>query len=168
MSSELTGEVEARASVPGSPRRGAGQYYVLVVDDESVVRMFVARALESAGYKVLGAGDGAQALEILEQAELGIDLVLTDINMPRLGGLELGRITALGWPIPVLYMSANPPDAAVSGCAGLAIAPCLRKPFSVTTLITMVDRLLTVQRRSAPPLRNWERKPVQYREQSRR
>jgi len=90
--------------------------------------------------------------------------------MPRLGGLELGRrITALGWPIPVLYMSANPPDAAVSECAGLAIAPCLRKPFSVTTLITMVDRLLTVQRRSAPPSRNdWERKPVQYREPSRR
>lgn len=147
MSSELTGEVEARASVPRSPRRGAGQYYVLVVDDESVVRICVARALESAGYRVLGAGDGAQALEVLEQAELGIDLVLTDINVPRLGGLELGRrITALGWPIPVLYMSANPPDAAVSAGAGLTIAPCLRKPFSVTTLITMVDRLLMARR----------------------
>jgi CheY-like chemotaxis protein len=126
-----------------------GGQCVLVVDDESVVRMCVARALESAGYRVIGAGDGARALEILERAEIGIDLVLADINMPRLGGLELGRrITALGWPIPVLYMSANPPDATVGGGAGaaLTIAPYLRKPFSVTTLITTVDRLLTARR----------------------
>jgi CheY-like chemotaxis protein len=113
---------------------------VLVVDDEWMVRTLVARALESAGYTVVGAGDGAEALELLERGG-AVDLVLTDIKMPRLGGLELGREIALRWPIPVVYMSADP--AALSGGGSdSTLPPCITKPFSITALGATVERML--------------------------
>ena len=93
---------------------------VLVVDDNSGVRIVASRALEDAGCTVLNASDGAHALEILERQESDIDLVLSDINMPRLDGLELGRrIARMTPPIPELYMSAELPDALVGGNADL-------------------------------------------------
>lgn len=111
---------------------------VLVVDDESRVRLFVARALESAGYAVVGAGDGLEALELLDGRGSGIDLVLTDIRMPRLDGLELGRrIAGRRLPIPVAYMSADPPHDVVG----------LQKPFSMTALVDFVEELLAERRR---------------------
>jgi two-component system cell cycle sensor histidine kinase/response regulator CckA len=82
---------DAHSRVSGSSGPSVGGSAVLVVDDDSAVRMLVARALESSGYAVIVAGDGAQALELLERRGAGIHLVLTDIQMPRLGGLELGR-----------------------------------------------------------------------------
>jgi two-component system chemotaxis response regulator CheY len=122
---------------------GAGKSCVLVVDDESALRSLIVRVLKDEGHAVLEAGDGAQALELLESEVQGIDLVLTDINMPRLGGLELGRrIARRPRPIPVVYMSADPPAAFVGGASGVGTPPCLRKPFSVTALVAMVDRLV--------------------------
>jgi CheY-like chemotaxis protein len=122
---------DARMRVRDSAEASAGEQRVLVVDDDSAVRMMVARALESSGYAVVSARDGAHALELLECVD-DIDLVLTDIRMPRVDGLELGReVAARQWQIPVLYMSADPPDAA-----------CLQKPFTILTLITSVRRLL--------------------------
>ena len=90
----------ARALVTGSPKL-SGARSVLVVDDDSAVGMLVARVLESSGYAVVVAHDGAQALELLERRGAGIHLVLTDIQMPKLGGLELGReVAARQWHIP--------------------------------------------------------------------
>lgn len=133
---------DAHALVSGSPKPAADERWVLVVDDDSAVRMMVARALESSGYSVVGAGDGAQALELLECRRVGINLVLTDIRMPRLGGLELGReVAARQWHIPVLYMSADPPGALMDGNR-LSQAACLQKPFTIRTLITSVRELL--------------------------
>jgi len=106
--------------------------------------MFVARVLESEGYTVLSASDGAQALEILDLGEISVDLVLTDIHMPRLGGVELGRrVAALESSVPVLYMSAELPDTIFDVGAGLTIPPFLLKPFSIATLVANVGRLLT-------------------------
>jgi two-component system, cell cycle response regulator CpdR len=133
---------DAPALVSGSPKPAADECWVLVVDDESAVRMMVARALESSGYSVVGARDGAQALELLECRRVGFNLVLTDIRMPRLGGLELGReVASRQWNIPVLYMSADPPDALMDG-DGLTQAACLQKPFTIHTLMTSVRQLL--------------------------
>jgi CheY-like chemotaxis protein len=125
---------------------------VLVVDDECVVRLLVARALESAGYTVLAAADGAEALDLLEQGG-GVDLVLTDIRMPRLGGLELGReIARRHWPIPVLYMSADPPAASRDDGSDPSIPGCLAKPFSITDLGATVERLLRQRSAARAPL----------------
>ena len=116
---------------------------VLVVDDNSGVRSVARRALEDAGCTVLNASDGAHALEILDRQNSDIDLVLTDINMPRLNGLELGRrIARMTPPIPVVYMSAELPDALVGGDANLTFPPFLLKPLSIETLVAAVIGLL--------------------------
>jgi CheY-like chemotaxis protein len=134
-------------ALASSPARGAGRSRILVVEDDGAVRMMIARVLETAGYAVLHVSDGAQALELLEREGLGIDLVLTDIRMPRLDGLELGRRIAAGqWPIPVLYMSGDPPGPVVGGSTGPATVPCLRKPFSIRALVATVHRVLAGRR----------------------
>jgi DNA-binding response OmpR family regulator len=126
--------------LPAQPTPGC---CILVVDDSPAIRGIVARALSEARYAVLEAEDGALVLEILERGGVGIDLVLTDIKMPRLDGLELGRrIAARNWQVPVLYMTGGTGDAIVADGAGHAVAPLLRKPFSMDRLIDVVDRLL--------------------------
>jgi len=124
---------------------------ILVVDDSPAIRLIVAHALADARYAVLEAEDGALAMEILERGGVDIDLVLTDIKMPRLDGIELGRrIAARRRQLPVLYMTGGTGDAIVDDGAGDALAPLLRKPFSIGTLIDFVDRGL-LGRRVRPP-----------------
>ena len=124
---------------------------ILVVDDSPAIRRIVAQALSDARYAVLEAEDGVLGLEILERGGVVVDLVLTDIKMPRLDGIELGRrIAARRRQLPVLYMTGGTGDAIVDDGAGDALAPLLRKPFSIGTLIDFVDRGL-LGRRVRPP-----------------
>jgi DNA-binding NtrC family response regulator len=126
---------------PSPPQPALGPC-ILVVDDSPAIRQIVARALTDARYAVLEAENGALALEILEGGGVDIDLVLTDIRMPRLDGMELGRrIADRKWRMPVLYMSGDTCDAIADG-AGRPVAPLLRKPFSMGTLVNIVDRVL--------------------------
>jgi CheY-like chemotaxis protein len=126
---------------------------VLVVDDDSVLRALVTHVLHRVGCTVVNANDGAQALEILERGGVDIDLVVTDIHMPGLNGLELGRRIARVTPsMPVLYMSAELPDALVDRGANLMLTPFLLKPFSTESLVAAVLGLLvssSVYRRAA-------------------
>ena len=115
--------------------REGGNRCILVVDDSPDIRRIVARALIDARYAVLEAEDGARALQILEYEGVHIDLVLTDIKMPRVDGVELGRrIADRKWQVPVIYMSGGTGEGLV--------APLLRKPFSMDTLMGVLDRAL--------------------------
>ena len=121
-----------------------GQFRVLVVDDDSGIRSLVGRVLERAGWSVLDASDGAQALAILEQGTVDIDLVLTDVSMPTLDGLELGRrIASMAPSTPVLYMSSEFPAALARRGSDTGMPSFLLKPFSMETLVTAVVALLT-------------------------
>ena len=112
-----------------------GNRCILVVDDSPDIRRIVAQALIDARYAVVEAEDGARALQILEREGVDIDLVLTDIKMPRVDGVELGRrIADRKWQVPVIYMSGGTGDGLV--------APLLRKPFSMDTLMGILDRAL--------------------------
>jgi FixJ family two-component response regulator len=71
--------------------------------------------------------------------------VLTDIRMPRLDGIQLGRrIADRKWHVPVLYMTGG------QGHATVAVEPLLRKPFSMGTLVDIVDRMLLGPRAGQP------------------
>ncbi|HEU5304657.1 MAG TPA: response regulator [Gemmatimonadales bacterium] len=119
---------------------------VLIVDDEGAVRRFAARILEGEGYSVVEARDGAEALELIQKALASPDVVLSDIVMPRLNGVELMRALASSHPgLPVILMSGYATDA----LADLGImAPCavLSKPFPVERLLEEVRRCIEEKR----------------------
>jgi two-component system, cell cycle sensor histidine kinase and response regulator CckA len=113
---------------------------ILVVDDETAVRSLTARILEERGYSVIEAGNGADALALVESRAEPIDLVISDVVMPRFDGLELARcIEIMVHPPPILLMS------------GWALSrlelerPFLVKPFDAHELLAAVDRLLGAQ-----------------------
>jgi two-component system cell cycle sensor histidine kinase/response regulator CckA len=119
-----------------------GAAHVLVVDDEPAVRRFAARALQGEGYQVHTAKDGVEALEVVGALQWQLGLIVTDVVMPRLDGVELLRTLAASHPsLPVILMSGY----ATAHLADLGIAaPCavIGKPFSVDALVGEVRRCL--------------------------
>jgi two-component system cell cycle sensor histidine kinase/response regulator CckA len=110
---------------------------ILVVDDEALVRSLTTRALEGHGYSVVEADDGFEAWTLLETMAGRIDLVVSDVVMPRLDGLELARrIEIMPHPPPILLMSGY-------GLSALEFErPLLAKPFRAQELLAAVHRLL--------------------------
>ena len=130
-------ELSSAAAVPAA----AGPL-VLVVDDETAVRRFAARVLEREGYVVVEAKDGIEALELLTQKDVSVDVVVSDIVMPRLNGVELMQALVVSHPdLPVILMSGY----ATGALAELGIAaPCaiLPKPFPSERLLEEVRRCI--------------------------
>ena len=118
---------------------GAG-YSVLVVDDETAVRRFAVRVLEREGYGVVEAKDGMEALELIRQGGSSFEVLVTDIVMPRLNGVELMQALSVSHAdLPVILMSGY----ATAALADLGIAvPCaiLAKPFPAERLLEEVRR----------------------------
>lgn len=86
----------------------AGQVVILVAEDEEIVQNMVKLTLERDGYCVLTAGDGLEALEVVRRFPGTIHLLLTDVLMPRMDGLELARLMRMERPAtPVLVMSGT-------------------------------------------------------------
>ncbi len=89
--------------------RHSGQGRLLVVDDEASVRHLLVRYFERLGYQITEREDGLAALEYLESHPQAVDLLLTDLVMPRMGGQELVERVRARWPrLPVLCMSGTP------------------------------------------------------------
>jgi len=122
------------------PRAGAAR--ILIVDDEPSIRRFAARVLLEQGFLVDEASDGAEALERLRAGAVLADVVVTDVVMPRLNGVELVHELAESHPqIPVILMSGY----AAAQLDGMGIvAPCgvLAKPFPAERLVEEVRRCL--------------------------
>jgi signal transduction histidine kinase len=116
--------------------RGAGT--ILVVDDEALLLTMADAILTDFGYKVLTAGSGQRALELLAQPGAAVDLVITDLVMPGMGGRELmERLRKQGLEMPVLATSGYvlPEDQQ-------AHAGYLQKPFTSTELLRKVKAAL--------------------------
>jgi two-component system, cell cycle sensor histidine kinase and response regulator CckA len=120
----------------------AGSHRVLLVDDEPSVRRFASRVLTEEGYLVEEAIDGAEALDRLRNGGPPVDVVVSDVVMPRLNGVELAlALSGLHPTLPVILMSGY----ATGQLEGMGIAtPCgiLGKPFSGERLIKEVRRCL--------------------------
>lgn len=132
-------EVGTPAKSPIRPVRAGTT--ILVAEDEPGIRKFMVSSLEKAGYRVVSAADGSEALQAA-QAMPAIDLLVTDIVMPRMGGLELrDRLLAERGTINVLFVSGYAPDEARLGRLG-AEDVLIEKPFSAHALLDEVAKRL--------------------------
>jgi signal transduction histidine kinase len=121
----------------------AGKETLLLVEDETPVRESVRRLLEWHGYTVIEARNGADALEIYEGDEQEIDLVLTDLIMPGMGGHELvERLRARHPELRVLFMSGYADKAVTSNGAVREGTAYLEKPFTVELLMRRLREVL--------------------------
>ncbi|HEX7020016.1 MAG TPA: PAS domain S-box protein [Gemmatimonadaceae bacterium] len=128
------------------PRTTRGET-VLVVEDAVAVRSVVRRALEGAGYTVIEAVDGANALAIFRERGGLIDLMITDLVMPRLGGRGLTEeLQQLGARIPVLVMSGYSSDPFRAGGGPFPDMDFIEKPFTTAAVVQKVRRLLDASR----------------------
>jgi CheY-like chemotaxis protein len=91
---------------------GGSAVIVLVVEDETLVRLLANDILTEAGYRVLEARDGQEALTVLEVHE-GISALLTDVTMPNLDGLALAKIVQERWPHIGIVVSSGMPRPSV-------------------------------------------------------
>lgn len=115
---------------------------LLLVEDEEATREAVHRSLTRAGYKVLVATNGAEALRIVNANGAEIALVLSDTMMPEMGGLELARQLREKRPeIAVLMMSGYTEAAPARGFPGVDL-PFIEKPFTAADLLTAIDAVL--------------------------
>jgi CheY-like chemotaxis protein len=117
----------------------AGSKRILFVDDEPAIRTLVRRVLEDLGYDVLEAADGTHALS-LTKLDAGLDLLVTDVVMPHMGGPELADVLAERFPdLRVLFVSGSV-DRRLDG-AGSSVR-LLDKPFTLSELGTAVRDVL--------------------------
>jgi CheY-like chemotaxis protein len=137
-------EVEARQPAPPRSRqiaRGGGT--ILVAEDSDGVLALAERILRKEGYEVLTARDGIEALEVARAHDGDIDLLLTDVMMPRMNGGELARAFASERPDAVIaLMSGYMDEDALRRTLDNPDMPILQKPFSAVTLLERVRAML--------------------------
>ncbi len=138
---------ESAADAAESGQRLAERRRILVVDDEGPLRRAVARMLAESGYDVVSATDGIDALELLELQDEPIDLVLTDVLMPRMSGVELASRLAVSHPFASIVLMSGYAHGLISqGGLDPDELLFLQKPFAKAEL---VERLETAWARAA-------------------
>jgi two-component system, cell cycle sensor histidine kinase and response regulator CckA len=135
------GSAGAPAGTGGEISRGSGT--VLVVEDEEGIRRLALTVLAARGYEVLTAADGIEALEIAAARNGAIDLLVTDVVMPRMNGPELAaRLSSLRPGIRVLFISGYAESALAHQGRVEPGVDLLQKPFDPATLVERVRRAL--------------------------
>jgi two-component system cell cycle sensor histidine kinase/response regulator CckA len=121
---------------------------ILLVEDEEALLDLTAERLTQQGYTVLKAHDGAHALELESSHKGTIDLLLTDVMMPKIGGLTLARSMAKLRPrVRIAFMSGHADRESSFREAPLSGAESIQKPFSHAQLLNLAHRAL-----EAPPV----------------
>ena len=135
---EEAGAVPARTPTPTR-----GTETVLLVEDEDAVRAVASRVLKEHGYAVREARNGREALTILERPDHGIELVLTDVVMPDMGGIELAdRVSQVHPDVRIVYMSGYTEGDKLQPGLRNSPYPFLQKPFSPEILAVRIREAL--------------------------
>jgi two-component system, cell cycle sensor histidine kinase and response regulator CckA len=122
---------------------------IMVVDDERIARRLLYRALNEEGYRVFEAASADEAMGVLELAHWYVTLVMLDVVMPGVDGVELGRRILQRWPsLRLLYMSAHPAEILVRHGLTDPQVHFLAKPFTLDELMGKVE--VASDRRLAP------------------
>ena len=133
----------ARLPVPAPRPAAQGTETILVVEDMVALRRLICRALEAAGYTVLPAANGEEALALSEQYGRPIHLLVTDVVMPGMSGRTLAeRLGQLRPETKVLYMSGYTEDVMVRHNVIDGSTPFINKPFRMADLTRLVRRTL--------------------------
>jgi PAS domain S-box-containing protein len=134
----------APLSGPAAPK---GHETVLLVEDEDAVRIFARRVLEAHGFNVLCAADGLQAAAVADTYDGAIELLITDLIMPRVGGREVAdKLTRDRPAMRVMFVSGYTDDAAALTDMTAHGVPFLHKPFAADALVHKAREVL-----DAPP-----------------
>jgi DNA-binding NtrC family response regulator len=125
------------------PRETPRPLLILVVDDEPGLRRLACQTLERAGYATVEAEDGRQAVALLEDGRHRFALVLSDIRMPHLDGIELEQTIRERWPsLPVVLMSGEVTRDWVVRLVREQSLQVLRKPFLREVLLETIRIVL--------------------------
>ena len=112
---------------------------VLVADDDPTSLLAMRHVLVTEGAQVVVAADGLQALEAVERAECAFDVVVMDLRMPVMDGLEATRrIRAIRQTLPVVGQTADKASGEVGKCLAAGMASVLTKPFGIDLLVATV------------------------------
>jgi two-component system cell cycle sensor histidine kinase/response regulator CckA len=146
---ERTVQAARRDAIAAEPARDlTGIGTILVVEDEDAVRLFGARALRNKGYEVLEARSGEEALEVISRHPRTIDLLITDVVMPRMDGPALIRAVRERWPMmKVIYISGYAEDAFRKRLDETGAINFLPKPFSLKQLAGKVKEVMEASAR---------------------
>jgi two-component system chemotaxis response regulator CheY len=120
---------------------------ILIADDSSSVRKFVSFSLKSMGFEVVAAEDGMDALEKMPQYD--VKLVITDLNMPNVDGLELIRTIRANEAykdIPIIVLSSIQDESDKKKCFDAGANAYLVKPFNAKRLQYELSKFLTVKK----------------------
>jgi CheY-like chemotaxis protein len=121
----------------------SGSEPILVVEDDDMLRDMARLVLSSAGYDVLAASSGENALVLLEQRAAPVALLLTDVVMPGMTGRELAEAVLARWPqTRVLYMSGYTDDAIVRHGVLDGVTEFINKPFGRADILAAVRRAI--------------------------
>jgi CheY-like chemotaxis protein len=137
----VPGAVPDKPSAPRLQAR-AGQETILLVEDDRSIRRLAGKVLERYGYEVLTASNGEQALEILHARGSSIDLVLTDVIMPKLGGWELFQETVANGGGPKFLFTSGYTSSVRDSAKLDPTMPFLSKPWTTVELLAQVRKVL--------------------------
>jgi len=142
----LVNEVAADYEAPSSQAAvldGGGQEHVLYLDDDEVMLLMVERLLKRAGYRVSCCQQAGEALTLLADQAQGVDLFITDFNMPEMSGLEAAELAAELRPgLPVLISSGFITDELLAGAQRVGARAVLQKQNTLEELPGLIRRTL--------------------------
>jgi DNA-binding response OmpR family regulator len=134
-----------------------GSQTVLVVEDEASISSFISLYLKNSGYEVRSAATGAEAIQQLQAGP--VSLILLDLMLPDVDGIDLARRVRQRWDVPILMLTARDED--VDKIIGLEVGAddYMTKPFNPRELVARVKAIL---RRSAPERKEREEKVMRH------
>jgi CheY-like chemotaxis protein len=127
----------------------------LVVDDLDFLRLPICKTLRSAGFRVLDASNGADALALMRDPGTPVNLLVTDYRMPGMTGVELARkCSSLNSELSILYVSASIPGDDIRTDLAKERRGFLAKPFRQAELLRRIEMLLEIESAAAPSREN--------------
>jgi CheY-like chemotaxis protein len=133
----------AASLTPDLDPQSAAPRTILVVDDEVLVRLTIAEYLRECGFHVFEAADGEEAVAILQASDRKVDLVFSDVQMPRMDGFSLVRwIRDNQASVRVMLTSGNPAMFAAKATELCLDGPMEAKPYDHETLVRRIQAML--------------------------